>query len=417
MTITLETKPLLRALEIAALATQRRNTVPVLDGLRCRTRGDGTGGDLLEVTGTDMDCWLQATAPIKPNGAAPNFDEVLLGTKAIRRALRQIGGDEVTLDAAGSDASIRSGRLSLDVAPLPAEDFPTLPLLAHDEGFTATLGEDFIRAIERVRPAISTEETRYYLNGIYLHAGEGPWAFTAVATDGHRMHIADIALPDAQGTLDGIIIPRAAIALLLSLASRAGGEPIRMRVARTLERNSNSAEEVLTASGGVRAEFAVGESRLVTRLIDGAFPDYSRVVPQDLPRGATFERAALVRAVEALSSWRDGGRAPCLRFDFTDDEVKLSAKWEYGSGRITTDLPFEGDAGLPTFGANGGYLSAALDALGHCERVTIAMAPASNHESGAETSPSFPVGQYEQPMVLASPEDERLKVVLMPMRV
>lgn len=401
--ITIETRDLLRGIEAAGLAIERRNTLPILGGVRIKPDADG-----LRLSGMDMDMQVDAQIPAELNGSA--FETVLLepkmlATAARRAAASQIGLEEVAGGVCGVAASC--GRFDYTWGTLPAEDWPDMDE-PRSELVTATLGAEFIDALRRVRPCISTEETRYYLNGVFLHGhgGGDNWAAALVATDGHRLTRIGIAMPDCRGELPGIIIPRKTVDVVLAVAKARPKEPIHFAVSTKLPRNS---EEPKSTDPGfpTRCEFRIGNIRVISKLIDGTFPEYSRVIPADAPLRATFGRADLIQAAEALrfqQNRRGTNRfsATALKIEMEHGAAAVSSYWADPGIRGRTKVPFEGNAEGFSFGVNAGYLIEALTAYAPQERVTLA----------------FPrEGQGAYPITIVSPEDGNALTVLMPMRV
>lgn len=384
--ITLQRTDFTRALATVAPVIRKKSTIPVL-GAALLTRD----GDRLRISGTDLDVQIDATVPAAMNGH--DLSATLAMPARIGRAIRITGADTVAIEP-GEKLGITAGDLRLSLDGLPAGGWPRLEAEPKDV-FSATLPPEAIAALRRVSPAISTEETRYYLNGIHVHRGEGPWAYTAVATDGHRMFMADFPLPDATGDLPAsIIIPRAAIHDLLAIA---GKEPVRFRLAPKVGAREGAPPLAIFEGEGVR---------LTAKLIDGTFPDYRRVIPKETPDMATFDRAALCRAVSCFLAL---GRRdhPAIKLTLSGGAAKLESPWLYrAGGAAESALPYEGNiAGPYIIGINGWYLATALDAFGSCSRITLALAEAK------------PGGQCSAPFIFASPDDGRLRAIQMPMRV
>jgi DNA polymerase-3 subunit beta len=200
-------------------------------------------------------------------------------------------GAEVELDCPGGDAqlSLRAGRFATSLVVLPVEDYPSMTAgtLAHRFHLPSLVLRGLI---DRTRFAISTEETRYYLNGIYLHATEadGTRVLRAVATDGHRLARVEEPLPEGAGSMPGVIIPRKTVGELRKLLDEESGE-------------------VEIALSDTRIQFRVGPIQLTSKLIDGTFPEYERVIPRDNDKVLTVGKkdfSDAVARVAAISSER-----------------------------------------------------------------------------------------------------------------
>jgi len=375
-----ETKRLSHALDIVSMAIERRNIIPVLACARVAMTLDRAG---LDIAGTDLDIQIRATLGFPANSTPPSgkteklIDLCMHAPDRVSRLIRA-AGDEISVEQEeGEKLRLRGGPLDGTIGGLPGGDFPSIDIAEPERGFCATLGFEGIDMILRVANAVSTEETRYYLNGVYLHY-EGGWTYTAVATDGHRLHVGTIQLPDAErhlakhGSTDrGIIIPRKTISILKRLRPRMASEhPI--RIVAGPSRGSNQTKDLApeqAAKGYSRAAFTFQAADLpieiVTMLIDGTFPDYTRVIPQQDPAYPTiaFKRRDLANAIDAISSGM-GGRTKAIKLTF-DPSGKLivSGKW--------IDFGFEGQIAIPAqtsvktpfeVGYNGKYLRQIVDA-------------------------------------------------------
>ncbi len=274
---------LLRALAHIQSVAEKRNTIPILANVLIAVR-EGR----LSFTATDMEIAIveEVAASTQRNGATTAPAATLYD---IVRKLPE--GAEVELDHPGGDAqlALRAGRFSTSLMALPVDDFPSmtagqLPHRFHLPALTLR------GLIDRTRFAISTEETRYYLNGIFLHAValDGHRVLRAVATDGHRLARVEEPLPEGAESMPGVIIPRKTVGELRKL----------------LDEESGSVEVGLSDT---RIQFKVGTITLTSKLIDGTFPEYDRVIPRDndkVLRVGKADFAAAVARVAAISSER-----------------------------------------------------------------------------------------------------------------
>jgi DNA polymerase-3 subunit beta len=279
MKFTVDRAVLLKALAHVQSVVERRNTIPILanvlmdagkDGLRL-TATDMEIAIVEEVAGVEVAREGRCTAP-----AATLFEIV--------RKLPE--GATVELDHRGGDAplALRAGRYNTSLMALPVEDFPSMTEGKLPHRFTVTAG--LLRdLVDRTRFAISTEETRYYLNGIYLHAteGEGGKVLRAVATDGHRLARVEEPLPEGAEGMPGVIVPRKTVAELRKLAEEAS-EEIEIRLSDT------------------KLQVKLGFVTLTSKLIDGTFPDYERVIPKGNDRVMTVDKAAFAAAVDRVAA-------------------------------------------------------------------------------------------------------------------
>src|ERR1700727_1850690 len=248
---------LLKALAHVQSVVERRNTIPILANVMLAV-GDGKR----TLTATDMEIAIveDVAASTTRNGACTAPAATLY---EIVRKLPE--GAEVELDHPGGDAqlSLRAGRYDTKLVVLPVEDFPSMTAgsLPHKFSLTANTLRGLI---DRTKFAISTEETRYYLNGIYLHHADsgGTPVLRAVATDGHRLARVEEDLPEGAETIPGVIIPRKTVNELRKL----------------LDEESGSVEIGLSDT---RIQFKLGTVTLTSKLIDGTFPEYERVIAKE----------------------------------------------------------------------------------------------------------------------------------------
>ena len=248
---------LLKALAHIQSVAEKRNTIPILANVLV----SATAGRL-SLTATDMEIAVveEIAAGVARNGATTAPAAVLY---EIVRKLPD--GAEIELDHPGGDAplGLRAGRYATSLNVLPVEDFPSMT--AGDLPHQFRLAAGVLRSlIDRTRFAISTEETRYYLNGIYLHVAttEPEPMLRAVATDGHRLARAQTDVPQGAAGMPGVIVPRKTIAELRKLLDE-------------------EAEDVELSLSDTRIQFTVGSVTLTSKLIDGTFPEYERVIPRD----------------------------------------------------------------------------------------------------------------------------------------
>ncbi|MCB4820915.1 DNA polymerase III subunit beta [Roseicella aerolata] len=284
MKFTVERAILLKALAHVQSVVERRNTIPILANVLIAVQ-DGT----LKLTATDMEIavveevpGVQVTRPGRTTAPAATLYEIV-------RKLPE--GAKVELDHAGGDASLklRAGRFNTDLAVLPVEDFPSMTEGKLPHGFSLPAGQ-LRELVDRTRFAISTEETRYYLNGIFLHATEsdGTRVLRAVATDGHRLARVEEPLPEGAGNMPGVIIPRKTVNELRKLAEE-------------------TQEEIAIRLSDTKIRFDIGTVQLTSKLIDGTFPEYERVIPRGndkILRVTKKEFAEAVGRVAAISSER-----------------------------------------------------------------------------------------------------------------
>ncbi len=278
MKLTIERSTLLKALGHVQAVVERRNTIPILSNVLIRAKD---GFARLTATDLDMEIVEEAEADIAQEGDVTAPAHTLY---EIARKLPE--GSEVTLERGGDDPrlSLSAGRSKFNLPVLPAGDFPVMPSEDLEVSFSAPASE-LARLIDKTRFAVSTEETRYYLNGIHLHAAErdGRQTLRAVATDGHRLALAETDLPVGAGSMPAVIIPRKPIQELRRLLEDLDGDV-----------------EVSVSEGKIR--FQLGAAVLTSKLIDGTFPDYERVIPRGNDKILRIDRAPFAQAVDRVAT-------------------------------------------------------------------------------------------------------------------
>ncbi len=340
MKFTAERATLLKALAHVQSVVEKRNTIPILANVMIAVR-DGK----LTLTATDMEIAVveEVAAQSSRNGACTAPAATLY--EIVRRLPE---GVEIEFDHPGGDAPVklRAGRYATSLVALPIDDFPSMTAGTLPHKFA--LGGQTLRAlIDRTRFAISTEETRYYLNGIYVHAADvgGTKVLRAVATDGHRLARVEEPLPPGAGGMPGVIIPRKTVNELRKLLDEVSGD-------------------VDIALSDTRIQFRVGTILLTSKLIDGTFPEYERVIPRDnekVLRVSSADFAQAVARVAAISS----ERSRPVKMSLARDLLVLSAaSAEQGSATEELDADrVKYEAGPLEIGFQARYLNDITDQI------------------------------------------------------
>ena len=278
MKLIVERAALLKALGHVQSVVERRTTIPILSNVLLRAE---TGRLALSATDMDLELVERVSGQIEREGRTTAPAHTLYD---IVRKLRE--GAQIEIEASGERNAmmLHSGRSIFTLQCLPPEDYPVMASgeLPHNFALPAS---ELRTLIDRTRFAISTEETRYYLNGIYLHATKNDEVpvVRAVATDGHRLARVEMVLPEGAAGMPGIIIPRKTIVELRKLAEE--GE-----------------DEVQIALSETKIRFVVGEATLTSKLIDGTFPDYDRVIPSNNDKTLEVDCKSFAEAVDRVST-------------------------------------------------------------------------------------------------------------------
>jgi DNA polymerase-3 subunit beta len=338
MKVTVERSELLKSLGHVHRVVERRNTIPILANVLIRADRSKLG---LKATDLDLEVFETIAADVAPGGSTTVPAHMLY---EIVRKLPD--GAQIVLEGSGDRAAltIRAGRSRFTLQTLPDSDFPDLAAGDMTHRFTLAAA-DLKRLIEKTEFAISTEETRYYLNGIYLHtAASGKTAMLrAVATDGHRLAQVELPLPAGAEGMPGIIVPRKTV-----------GE-----VQRLIE---DADAEVAVDLSQSKIRFTIGAVTLTSKLIDGTFPDYARVIPLGNEKELVVDKTEFEAAVDRVSTVSsERGRA--VKLSLNAGKLTLSVT-NPDSGSATEELEVEYDADPLDIGFNSRYL---LDIAGQLE--------------------------------------------------
>jgi DNA polymerase-3 subunit beta len=371
MKLTIERAQLLKALNHIQSVVERRNTIPILSNVLLQADG-GT----LSMTATDMDLAIveKVSADISASGATTAPAHMLYD---IIRKLPD--GSQVELDASDADGrqiEIRAGRSRFTLPTLPTDDFPVMTggEMSHSFGLS---GAELRSLVDRTRFAISTEETRYYLNGIFVHVPEDGAVMRGVATDGHRLARVELPSPEGSAGMPGIIIPRKTVGELRKLIDDVDGF-IDVSLSET------------------KIRFAFGGAVLTSKLIDGTFPDYERVIPVGNDKIVAIATKEFAEAVDRVSTIATE-KMRAIKMNVSSGLLTLSATAQ-DAGAAVEELEVSYSNDPIEIGFNARYL---LDVAQHIE-------------SGQA---EFAMADAASPTVVRDVEDDSALYVLMPMRV
>lgn len=281
MKATIERAKLLRCLSHVQSVVERRNTIPILSNVLIEAADDGT----VKVTATDLD--LQVVESMTAN-RVESAGAITVSAHLLFDIARKLpDGSEVSLETADNRMVVKASRSRFQLPTLPRDDFPQIvegDLPTSFELPARTLAE----LVDRTRFAISTEETRYYLNGIFLHVtDDAEPSLKAAATDGHRLARFTIARPEGAAGMPDVIVPRKAVAELRKLLEEALDSSVQIDL---------SASKIRFRLGGE------GGVVLTSKLIDGTFPDYSRVIPTGNDKLLKVDPKSLYEGVDRVAT-------------------------------------------------------------------------------------------------------------------
>lgn len=376
MKITIERGALLKALNHVQSVVERRNTIPILANVLLSAE-DGQ----LSLTATDLDIEIVEGVPadVASGGGTTAPAHTMYD---IARKLPDGAQVEVNHDADSGKVTVVAGRSRFALQSLPREDFPAAA--AGDMPYSFEISaKDLFRLVEKTRFAISTEETRYYLNGIYLHTVDGK--LRAVATDGHRLARVDMPMPNGADGMPGIIVPRKTVTELLKL----------------LDVGDKSAKEeadksVKIAVSETKIRFDLGGVTLTSKLIDGTFPDYGRVIPSENDKSMEVDGKLFASAVDRVSTISTE-RSRAVKLNLDDGKVTLAVN-NPDSGSATEELGVDYSGEALEIGFNARYL---LDITQQLDGPTA----------------HFELSDAGSPTVVRDMDDTEALYVLMPMRV
>jgi len=330
MKVTVERAELLKSLGHVHRVVERRNTIPILANVLVRAEKSA-----LSLKATDLDLEVIESIPAEVSPAGSTTVPAHMFYEIVRKLPE---GSQVVLESSSDRAvlAIRAGRSRFTLQTLPESDFPDLA--ASDMAHKFTLrAADLKRLIDKTQFAISTEETRYYLNGIYLHvAGSGKsQTLRAVATDGHRLAQTDLPAPAGAAGMPGIIVPRKTV----------------IEVQRLLEDND---AEIAVELSSAKIRFSIGNVVLTSKLIDGTFPDYGRVIPSGNDKELTVDKKDFEAAVDRVSTVSsERGRA--VKLSLSSGKLILSVT-NPDSGSATEEIEVDYSADPIDIGFNSRYL-------------------------------------------------------------
>lgn len=370
MKFTIEHSALSNSLAHVQNVVERRNTNPLLSNVKITATKDGI---LLNATDNELEISEKVAAKVDEEGMITAPAHKLY---EIVRKLPSGSEIEFVLNPENNQLKLSAGRSRFSLATMAGEDFPSIADGEMTHSFKLK-AQDLRDLIGRTSFAVSTEETRFYLNGIFLHeaTSKDEKILRAVATDGHRLACAEAVLPDGASGMPGIIIPRKAIGELAKLLTEDG--------------------DVDIALSTYKIRFTIGDLILTSLLIEGTYPDYERVIPVDNDKILEIDAVALTTVVDRVSSLSEKSRA--VRLTIAKDMVTVSAaNAEEGSAQDEVEAKYDGPS--IDVGFNYMYLE---DVLKQIKGGLVRMAFADS----------------ASPTVLTDLSDPAVLFVLMPMRV
>ena len=299
MKFSIERAALLKAVSQAQSVVERRNTIPILANVLIEAEGSDVS---FRATDLDIEVVDKAPAQVERAGATTVAATTL---HEIVRKLPDGALVSLTADNAAGRLTVEAGRSNFSLATLPKEDFPVMATSEYASNFSANAAV-LRRLFDKSKFAISTEETRYYLNGVYMHIAEGDGGkkLRCVATDGHRLARIDAEMPAAAADMPGVIVPRKTV-----------GESRKLL--------DDDDMEIAVSVSETKVRFATPLITLTSKVIDGTFPDYTRVIPQGNTRKLEVDAADFARAVDRVATV-SSERSRAVKLQLDEDRLILS---------------------------------------------------------------------------------------------
>ena len=373
MKAVIERATLLKSLGHVQSVVERRNTIPILSNVLIEAAADGN----ILLMATDLDLQINETvqAQVETAGAVTVPAHTLFD---IARKLPE--GSQVSLAASDGKMKIVAARSTFNLSTLPRDDFPVIAEGDLPTQF-ALKAATLRQIIDKTRFAISTEETRYYLNGIFFHVAEdnGLPVMKAAATDGHRLARVTVERPEGAETMPDIIIPRKCVGELRKLLDEVDGDT-----------------EIAISLSATKIRFTIGSAVLTSKLIDGTFPDYSRVIPTGNDKILRIDPKSLMEGVDRVATIASE-KTRAVKMALGHDKITLSVT-SPENGTASEEVPGNYTSDSFEIGFNAKYL---MDILGQVEGDTIEV-----HLADAAA-----------PTLLRENDKSSALYVLMPMRV
>ena len=299
MKFSIERAALLKAVSQAQSVVERRNTIPILANVLIEAEGSDVS---FRATDLDIEVVDKVAAQVERAGATTVSATLL---HEIVRKLPDGALINLTADTAAGRLTVEAGRSNFSLATLPREDFPVMASSEYASNFSAP-APVLRRLFDKSKFAISTEETRYYLNGVYLHIAdaESGKALRCVATDGHRLARIDAEMPEGAAEMPGVIVPRKTVGELRKLLD-------------------DDEMEIAVSVSETKIRFATPGITLTSKVIDGTFPDYTRVIPQGNTRKMEVDAADFARAVDRVATV-SSERSRAVKLQLDEDRLVLS---------------------------------------------------------------------------------------------
>lgn len=309
---------ILKALSNVNGAVEKRNTIPVLLNVKIEAKNNK-----IDLTATDMDIVITSSSPatIKKDGITTVPAQLLYD---VVRKIPDEANISVALTEDGSTIKISSGKFKFSLPCLDPAEFPVLSEGDMLVNFNIK-SSDLIKIIDKTKFAISSDETRFYLGGMFLHSIQTPKGIElrGIATDGHRLALASSYKSDLSSAIPGVIIPKKTI----------------NEIRKIIEDNENS--EVAFSKAKIKIKS--GGSTIISKLIDGEFPEYDKVIPKGNDKLVKVNRKLIFDAVDRVATIATD-KNKSIKFIVSDDKINLQVNTnDGGNADEEIEANFKGD--------------------------------------------------------------------------
>ena len=369
MHFTIDRNSLLKPLGHIYSVVERRNTIPILSNVLIETNSSKIS---LTATDMDMDIVEVTGCIVSKQGKAT------LSAHTLYDIVRKVpDGGEIKIELLDLNVEVSAGKSKFILPTLPVDDYPVMTEIEKGNEFSLQ-SVDLLNLIDNTKFAISSEETRYYLNGIFLHVPEdNKNKLRAVATDGHRLAQAEIPIPEGAESIPGIIIPRKAVGEIRKLAE-------------------GTEEKVKIIVSNTKVKFIFPNSILTTKLIDGSFPDYQRVIPKENLNKLVVANADFSKAVDRVSTV-SMEKSRAIKLSLNKNLLSLNVN-SHDLGNAFEELEIDYNSQNLDIGFNSKYL---LDISSQIQGKDIEIL----------------LSDSASPALITDPDQDGVIFVLMPMRV
>ncbi len=369
MNFTIDRNTLLKPLGHIYSVVERRNTIPILSNVLIETNSSKAS-----FTATDMDMDIVETVGC----IVSNQGKVTVAAHTLYDIVRKLpDGSEIKIELIDTNLEVSASKSKFILPTLPVDDYPIMTEIEKGNEFSLQ-AIDLANLIDNTKFAISLEETRYYLNGIFLHVPEtNKDKLRAVATAGHRLAQAEIPLPNGAIDIPGIILPRKAVGEIRKLTDGTDGL-IKVIISNT------------------KAKFIFPNSVLTTKLIDGSFPDYQRVIPKENLNKLVVSNSDFSKAIDRVSTV-SMEKSRAVKLSLNNNLLSLNVN-SHDLGNASEELEIKYDYDNLEIGFNAKYL---LDIAAqiHGKEIEILLSDSAS------------------PALITDPDQDGVIFVLMPMRV